>query len=215
MQTKKIVNSLIASALLFQFAKGQDIHFSQYAETPSSINPALAGVTYNTRIVANFKTQWGSVGTQYQTIGLSFDQTIKHKKLRDNYFAIAANIFQDQAGDARMKTLNPNLGFTYLQKINKKMKISGGIQSGLFYRTIDITQLRWGEQYNGYSYNAELPSGEPNVPRSSITSFDIGGGINLNSTPSLFAREPMPPMIDSQQMNCRPVRGSVPPILGL
>jgi type IX secretion system PorP/SprF family membrane protein len=160
--------------------KAQDIHFSQYAETPSIINPALAGVTYNTRVIANFKDQWTSVANRYRTIGLSFEQTIKHKKLKNNYFAIAANVFRDEAGDAHLTTLNPNLGVSYLQKINKQMKFSGGLQSGFFYRTIDVSNLRWGEQYDGYNYNASMPTGEPNTPRSSITAFDLGGGINLN-----------------------------------
>ncbi|HQQ95603.1 MAG TPA: PorP/SprF family type IX secretion system membrane protein [Bacteroidia bacterium] len=182
MQIRIIAYSLLATCLVFQTLKAQDVHFSQYAETPSSINPALAGVTYNTRIVGNYKTQWSSLGTgsQYQTLGFSFDQTIKFKKLKSNYFAVAANVFKDQAGDAKLSTLNPNLGFTYHQRINKQMKISGGLQSGLFYRTIDVSKLKWGEQYNGYSYDATLPSGEPNVPRSAITSFDLGGGVNLN-----------------------------------
>ena len=180
MQTKKIVYSILASAFLVFTGRSQDVHFSQYAETPSSINPALAGVTYNTRVVGNFKSQWSSIGNQYQTIGLSFDQTIKFKKLRNNYFAVSANVFQDQSGDANLKSLNPNLGFTYLQRINRQMKISGGLQSGLFYRTIDVTKLKWGEQYNGFTYDATLPSGEPNTPRSAVTSFDIDGGVNLN-----------------------------------
>jgi type IX secretion system PorP/SprF family membrane protein len=180
MKTKHILTSLLAFAFINQALIAQDIHFSQYAETPSSINPALAGVTYNTRAAVNFKDQWGTVGTRYRTIGFSFEQTIKHKKLKGNYFAVAANIFRDEAGDARLRTLNPNIGVAYLQKINKKMKLSGGLQSGFFYRTIDISGLRWGEQYDGYNYNPELASGEGNTPRSSITSFDLGGGINLN-----------------------------------
>jgi type IX secretion system PorP/SprF family membrane protein len=181
MQTrKKIAYSALLAIALVQFGKAQDVHFSQYSETPSSINPALAGVTYNTRVIANYRTQWSSVGTQYQTIGLSFDQTIKFRKLRNNYFAVAANVFQDQAGDAKLNTLNPNLGISFHQKINRQMKLSAGFQSGLFYRTIDVSKLQWGEQYNGVSYDASLPSGEPNIPRGSITSFDVGGGINLN-----------------------------------
>jgi type IX secretion system PorP/SprF family membrane protein len=178
--TKKIVYSAVLAMVLCQFGKAQDIHFSQYAETPSIINPALAGVTYNTRVIANYRTQWSSVGTQYQTVGLSFDQTIKFRKLRNNYFAVAVNVFQDQAGDAKLTTLNPNLGLSYHQKINRQMKLSAGFQSGLFYRTIDVSKLKWGEQYNGVSYDASLPTGEPNIPRGSITSFDVGGGINLN-----------------------------------
>src|SRR5687768_6384636 len=100
--------------------QAQDIHFSQYAETPSIINPALAGVTYNTRVIANFKDQWSTVATRYRTIGLSFEQTIKFRKLKNNYFAIAANVFRDEAGDAHLTTLNPNIGLAYIQKINKQ-----------------------------------------------------------------------------------------------
>lgn len=174
-----IVCVSLAMALTTRLA-AQDIHFSQYSEMPASINPALAGVTYNTRAIGNYKTQWAPVGNKYLTYGVSFEQTIKHKKLKNNYFAVVANIYKDVAGDSKLSTLNPNLGFTYLQRINKKMKFSGGLQSGLFYRTIDVNAFRYDRQYDGYSYNPNLSNGEANVPRSSITSFDIGGGINFN-----------------------------------
>ncbi|MBL7901513.1 MAG: PorP/SprF family type IX secretion system membrane protein [Bacteroidia bacterium] len=181
MQTrKKIAYTALLAIALVQVGQSQDVHFSQFAETPSSISPALAGVTYNTRVIANYRSQWSSLGTQYQTIGLSFDQTIKFKKLRNNYFAVAVNVFQDQAGDAKLTTLNPNLGLSFHQKITRQMKLSAGLQSGLFYRKIDVSKLQWGEQYNGIRYDANLPTGEPNIPRGSITSFDIGGGLNLN-----------------------------------
>jgi type IX secretion system PorP/SprF family membrane protein len=178
MKNKKIIGLcalIIAGLNVFS----QDIHFSQFAETPTSINPALAGVTYNTRVIANFKNQWSSVTNKYSTYGFSFEQTIKHRKLQGNYFAVSAIIFRDAAGDAALKTLNPSLGINYIQKINKKMKVSGGAQAGLFYRTIDASNLQWGSQYQEYAYNPNAPSGE-NVPRSSIVSFDLGGGINLN-----------------------------------
>ncbi|WP_317899999.1 PorP/SprF family type IX secretion system membrane protein [Aurantibacillus circumpalustris] len=179
MQTKHIIRSVLAFSILVQVAKAQDIHFSQYAETPSSINPALAGVTYNTRITGNFKNQWSTVATKYQTFGVSFDQTIKHKKLKSSYFAVAVNIFRDVAGDAKLSTTNPNLGIAYIQRISKKMKFSGGVQSGFFYRTLDASNLRFDRQYDGYNYNPNLSSGETPT-KSGISSFDLGGGVNLN-----------------------------------
>ena len=178
-----ILKSVIALAFFGQSVYAQDVHFSQYAETPSIINPALAGVRYNTSISANYKDQWGSVARRYQTFGLSFEQTIKFRKLKGSYFAVAVNIFRDAAGDAKLNTLNPNIGVSYSQKINRSMKVSGGLQGGFFYRTIDVDNLRWGKQYNGSAYDPNLPSGE-NTPRSSITSYDLGGGINLNYSQS-------------------------------
>jgi type IX secretion system PorP/SprF family membrane protein len=183
MTTKTILKSVFAYLVLHNLVIAQDIHFSQYAETPSSINPALVGVMYDTRVIVNYKSQWSNVVSstnKYETMAFSFEQAIKHKKLKDNYFAVSANIFKESAGDASLKSLNPNFAISYLQKVNKQMKLSGGLQSGFFYRTIDVSKMRWDEQYNGYVYDSSLPSGELNVPRSSITSFDVGGGVNLN-----------------------------------
>ena len=179
MKKTYIITYVLALATFGLYA--QDIHFSQYAETPSAINPALAGVRFNTSVSVNFKDQWSSVAKRYQTFGVSFEQTIKFRKLRGSYFAFAVNIFRDAAGDAKLNTLNPNLGFSYCQKINKSLKFSGGLQGGFFYRTIDVDNLRWGQQYNTStgSYDPNLSSGE-STPRSAITSYDLGGGVNLN-----------------------------------
>ena len=179
MKSKQLIIAIISITFLNQSLKAQDVHFSQYSETPSSINPALIGVKYETRATLNYKNQWSSIGNKYETMAFSFEQTIKHKKLKNNYLAVAVNIFKDVAGDAQLKSLNPNLGISFLQKINKNMMLSSGIQSGFFYKTIDVSSLHWGEQWNGYSYDSNLPSGEK-TPRSSVTSFDIGGGLNLN-----------------------------------
>lgn len=180
MKTKHIIIPFLAISFCFkEEIKAQDIHFSQYAETPAIINPALAGVTYNTRATANYKTQWSKVATKYETMAVSFEQTIKHKKLKGNYFAVSAYIFKDMAGDAKLSTLNPNVGISYLQKVSKKMKLSGGLQTGFFYRTLDASNLRFDAQYDGYNYNPNLPTGEQPT-RSGISSFDLGGGVNLN-----------------------------------
>jgi type IX secretion system PorP/SprF family membrane protein len=178
MQKKNILFGFICALTLTQL-RAQDIHFSQYTEIPSTINPALAGVNYDTRIIGQYRTQWGSVAKAYNTYGVSFEQAIKHKKLKGQYFAVSANIYRDLAGDAKMGMLNPNLGMCYIVKINKQMKASGGLQGGFVYRTIDVSKLRWDKQFNGYEYDPNLPNGEE-LPRSAITSYDLGGGFNFS-----------------------------------
>ncbi len=173
------IKSLIGFVLLCGGALAQDIHFSQYAEIQSSINPALAGTIYNTRAMATFKSQWGSVAKSYQTIGFSFEQSIG-KKLRKYSFTSIFNIFRDQAGDAKMRMLNPNLGMCVGIKLDKTSKLSAGFQTGFIYRTIDINALRWENQWDEsqLAYNPELSSGEAVNPRSAITGYD--GVIGLN-----------------------------------
>jgi len=178
MKKRYIVPVFLVCALTASL-RAQDYHFSLYSETPAAISPALAGVRYNTRVVVNYKSQWSSVANKYETMAASFEQTIKHKKLKNNYFAVSANIYRDVAGDAKLSTLNPNLGVSYHQKISKVMKLSAGLQSGFFFKTIDASNLRYDRQYDGYSYNSSLSSGEA-PPRSGFASFDLGGGVNLH-----------------------------------
>src|SRR5574343_745575 len=182
---KKII--LSALTLLFGtfISNAQDIHFSQYTEAPVVVNPALITTSYDTRAIANYRTQWGSVAKSYQTHGVTFEQAIRHLKLKKNYVGIALNIFSDKAGDAKLGSLMPNIGINYVTKASKFSKLSGGIQFGMVYRTINVSALRWDSQYDGYEYNASLPSGET-TPQSSIVSFDAGGGINFHYAFSLL-----------------------------
>lgn len=180
MSNKKTVKLIFVMCFVTLFAKSQDVHFSQYAEIGSTINPALAGNLYDTRLMANYKTQWGSVGKSYQTYGINYEQTIGRKKLRPFYHVVIFNLYRDQAGDAKLSNLNPNIGYCINVKANKFLKASVGFQGGFNYKTIDLDNLKWDKQFNGYEYQASLPTGEPNTPRSSLTSYDMGAGFNLS-----------------------------------
>ena len=158
----------------------QDMHFSMFSEMPVTLNPALSGVTYKQRSIVNYKNQWSSVGDKYETYGLSYEQTISHKRLKENYFSAYGTVYKDAAGNAKLNTLNPNIGMAYIQKINRNIKLSAGLQGGMYYRTINYDQLTWGEQFNGFSYDPNLPNGEQNLRNTSLTTYDIGSGINFN-----------------------------------
>lgn len=175
-------NLFIIPVLVFTIQMGfaQDMHFSMFSEMPVTLNPALSGVTFKQRSIVNYKNQWSSVGDKYETYGFSYEQTISHKRLKDNYFSAFANIYKDAAGNAKLNTLNPNLGLAYIQKLNRNMKLSAGLQGGMYYRSIDYDKLTWGEQFNGFSYDPNLASGEQNLRNTSLTTYDIGSGINFN-----------------------------------
>jgi hypothetical protein len=64
---------IIASVFLFQEqSAAQDIHFSQFSETPLLRNPALAGIfSGDVRVQGVFRNQWNSVTVPYQTSSLN------------------------------------------------------------------------------------------------------------------------------------------------
>ncbi|MEY4904396.1 MAG: hypothetical protein RLZZ292_2211, partial [Bacteroidota bacterium] len=60
-------------------ANAQDIHFSQFYQSPLNLNPALTGVmNCNQRLTANFRNQWAAIlrGNAYNTYSASYDQRV-------------------------------------------------------------------------------------------------------------------------------------------
>ena len=158
---------------------GQDIHFSQFNETPVILNPALCGTAYDTRIVANYKNRWASVTSPYQTYGISVEKALKHLKLKKAYIAMSLNIFNDKAGDAGLGTLQANLGINAVIKVSSFSKLSAGIGGGILYRTINTSKLRWQSQYDGYNYNSTTASGEV-TPNGTMLQADFVAGLNYH-----------------------------------
>ncbi|MEW6772901.1 MAG: PorP/SprF family type IX secretion system membrane protein [Bacteroidota bacterium] len=156
----------------------QDIHFSQYTEAPLYLNPALATVSYDTRAIGYYRSQWSSIGKSYLTYGVTLEQAINHLKLKANHFGIALNIFYDNAGNGLIKNLMPYLGVNYVMKIATNSKLSVGLQAGTSVRTINSSNFTWDSQFDGFRYNPNLP-GE-NTTLTGIARFDMGGGFNYH-----------------------------------
>lgn len=175
MNIYKIVR--IALAVLPASLYAQDIHFSQYNETPVVINPALSSTAYDTRVIANYRNQWASVASPYQTYGISVEKAIHHLKLKKNYFGVSLTVYSDKAGDAGLGTTLAQLGLNYVIKVSKFSKLSVGLGGGISYRTINGSSLRWESQYDGYQYNASTPSGEK-LPVNSFIQPDFAGGVD-------------------------------------
>ena len=59
----------------------QDVHFSQFNQTPQLINPGATGVFNGSiRGILNYRTQWSAFGNAFKTYGASFDAPITKKK---------------------------------------------------------------------------------------------------------------------------------------
>lgn len=171
---KKII---LASMLVVPFlGKAQDIHFSQFNETPVLLNPAMSCTAFDTRIIANYKNQWASVTSPFQTYGISIERVFKHLKLKKAYSGMSLSIYNDKAGDAGLGSLLVNLGFNAVVKTGKYTKFSAGIGGGINYRTINPSKLKWESQYNGSVHDPAVASGEA-VPRSTMMQADFVGGL--------------------------------------
>lgn len=139
---------------------GQDIHFSQFYNSPLNLNPSLAGSFYgNYRFVGNYRNQWSSVTIPFSTISLSADAN-NLTKIKNLGLGVVFN--HDNTGDSRFKTTILNTVASYRISLDKDSihNLSGGIQIGFTNKNLSYDELRFDAQYNGARFDKGLPSRE-------------------------------------------------------
>ncbi|MBS1634744.1 MAG: PorP/SprF family type IX secretion system membrane protein [Bacteroidetes bacterium] len=170
------INKILAGVFVVIGITGytQDIHFSQFDETPLQLNPANAGVQYETRFIANYKSQWQSVNAPFKTFAVSGDARLLKKK-RTN-LGIGLDVFSDNAGSGQYKTTQANLSISGIVSINDASRISGGIMLGYAQHSLNRGSYTWGNQYNGLAYDGTMASGEPTASNN-FGMLDLGAGV--------------------------------------
>lgn len=152
-ETKKILiifRFFIYCRLLLSTANcfSQDIHFSQFYQTPLYVNPALTGVfNGDVRACINYKDQWKSVTgiPAYRTSAVSYDMGLFKKKWENSYLGVGLFVFSDKAGDTKMGTTQANFSLSSIIAIAEGHQVSAGVQGGFAQRSINTTNpdLRW------------------------------------------------------------------------
>lgn len=187
MNKKLIILSMII--LAGNIINAQDIHFSQWTQTPALVNPALTGSLTVVRASMIYKDQWRSVTVPYKTYGASFEMKFKAsnwektKHLTRTYkkaFSKTAgglSFFNDKAGDGKMGSTQANLSFATFIKLNRQNTLAAGIQASIVQRRIDFTKLIFPNQYNGTGFDQSMSSGEDYSTQNFVYP-DFAGGLN-------------------------------------
>jgi type IX secretion system PorP/SprF family membrane protein len=144
-----------ASSLL-----AQDVHFSQYLNTPLVVNPALAGSEGDQRIFVNYRDQWRSVTAPYKTSLVSFETAILGSKTGANKLALGTYLYTDKAGDLELTNNLLSLSLSYRLSLSDKMFLSAGMQGGIGQRFVGATNQRWDNQFNGVNYDESISPSE-------------------------------------------------------
>lgn len=176
-----VKRKILFGALLFigNILFAQDIHFSQFYNSPLNLNPACTGaIDGNIRGVLNYRNQWNSVAVPFVTSSVSVDGKMLNDLLKGDAIGIGMNIISDKVGEGRLSNFQMMINASY-QKVfgsEKEHMIAFGIQSGFFQRKIDYTNLTFSSQYTNGDFNTNLISGE-NLTDNNISNIDIHSGI--------------------------------------
>ncbi|MBI4648434.1 MAG: PorP/SprF family type IX secretion system membrane protein [Bacteroidia bacterium] len=158
----------------------QEIHFSQFYSSPFTLNPALTGSFDGTiRAGLNYKTQWSSVTTPYETAVVYGDCKWHYKALATgNWFGIGGMIFNDRAGDGNLSATRGILSIALHKSFDRLRNtyLSMGFSGGVGQKSIRFSRLLWGNQWNGTMFDNVINS-EENYTDDSFIYFDMNTGI--------------------------------------
>ncbi|MFK7807354.1 MAG: PorP/SprF family type IX secretion system membrane protein [Saprospiraceae bacterium] len=178
MNKKFYLLPLFCSFLLANTLLGQDIHFSQYYNSPLNISPALTGMfNGDMRFMGNYRNQWSSVPVDYRTYTAAFDMKYFHKKMENGFFGGGILLNTDRAGDSELGSSQIDLGLSYSQRLNDFNIVSAGFQVGYGQRSFETDELKFGNQFNGDVFS-ETESSRENFDQTDFGFLNVGAGIN-------------------------------------
>lgn len=176
-QNIKLGIVLVATALLSaDTLKAQDVHFSQFRETPVFLNPGNTALDRDVRVILNYKDQWRSVASPYKTFGFSGEMAVAKKKNKNAYLGIGLTVFSDKSGDSQMGLTVGTLNISGIIKTGENSKLGLGVMGGFGQRSVSYGALRWEEQYQNGAYSSANSSFEPSGA-TSYTLPDAAAGI--------------------------------------
>lgn len=179
----KHVYTILFLLLISFFSRGQDFHFSQFFSSPQFVNPALIGLYgADFRAIVHLKQQNGIKGQtkRFKTVAAMVDGTLMRKKSDMGYFGLGVNFFNDQAGRSNLNVTRADVIGSYHYRYNDRTYISAGIETSFLQRSADATNITWGNQFDGNSFDATLPTGEDNI-NSTANFYDLAVGFQYTS----------------------------------
>lgn len=175
--------------LTVNLLRAQDLHFSQFNENPSLLNPALAGAADPVKAALTYKDQWRSVSAPYKTFGATIEtrfnqsnweqvdkfRSMTFKQKSTSRLAMGFSAYNATAGDGKMGLTQGNLSLATFIPISKKSFFSVGLMGSLSQRRVDQSQLIFPNQYNGTGYDQNVASRE-NFSNTNFSYADVSAG---------------------------------------
>ena len=150
----------------------QDPSFSQFFSSPLNVNPALtANINADWRMISNYRDQWIGPASPYVTGTVSFDtKVMQHKtpdNIENNFMGVGGMLMFDHAMSGVVQSTYASLNLSYNIKISEtdryRERLAIGFGAIYGHRRIDYNRVNFEEQFNGFGFNKNMPTGESSL----------------------------------------------------
>ncbi len=176
---KKIL-MINAFLLAFAIAKGQDLHFSQFFNSPLTTNPANTGFIPDAdyRIGINFRNQYSSImAVPYKTMSAFGDVQLFRDRLENGWLGLGGVILSDVAGSGSLRSTKAYASVAYHQMLGLSSLLSAGFNLGWANKRVDPTNLKFPDQFDGKFFDGTKPTSVM-LNNTSVSYFDMQVGMN-------------------------------------
>jgi type IX secretion system PorP/SprF family membrane protein len=175
---------LFSSLLTFS----QDLHFSQFFNSPLTTNPANTGFIPDAdyRIGANYRSQWVNVlGAPYKTMSIWGDAQVFRDRFENGWLGVGGVILRDVAGSGNLTSTKVYGSLAYHQQVGLGSLITAGFNVGWANKRVDPTQLKFPDQFNKATgfFDAGVPTSAV-FNTTSISYLDVQAGLNYAYFPT-------------------------------
>jgi len=156
----------------------QDIHFSDFYASPINLNPALTGLFQQKfRFALYYRDQYRTVTVPYSTLGAGVEARKSHLFKSQNALGIGLQVNRDVAGDGNLGSTQLVIPIASHFPANRNLVLSYAGSISIQKSTIDLDQLRFSNQFNGFAFDSDLPIGENGLEDNRMF-FLLNAGVN-------------------------------------
>jgi type IX secretion system PorP/SprF family membrane protein len=168
-------------------AQAQDLHFSQFMNSPLLTNPANTGFIPDGdyRLGVNFRNQWASLTPYpYKTMSAFGDAQILQNQNNDGWVGIGGMILRDVAGSGVLTSTRMYGSIAYHQMLNLGSLLSAGFNVGYANKRINTSNLTFPSQWNGKFFDSHQVGQMPDFASTNIGYLDLQAGLNYAYFPN-------------------------------
>lgn len=176
---------IIAACFLASVAGAQDLHFSQWFNSPLTTNPANTGFIPDAdyRIGANYRNQYSTVMTvPYKTMSIFGDAQVFRNKITNGWLGLGGVILRDVAGSGKLTSTKIYASAAYHQMLGVASLLTAGFNAGYVSKRINAADLKFPDQFDGKFFDNSIPTVILDNPN--VNYLDMQVGMNYAYFPS-------------------------------
>jgi type IX secretion system PorP/SprF family membrane protein len=168
----------------------QDLHFSQFFNSPLTTNPANTGFIPDGdyRLGINYRDQWSSVmSVPYKTMSAFGDVQLMKNKFDNGWIGLGGVILRDVAGSGNLTSTKLYGSVAYHQLLGYSSLLSLGFNVGMSNKQINVSNLKFPDQFDGKFFDNKLPT-TVLLDKTNVSYLDMQVGMNYAyfPTPSIY-----------------------------